>query len=136
MNHSIPISRTDFINFIVQLNQKLAIYTININLFDIAMDAETLTWLFFAGGITLMILETILPGGVALFLGISGVGVGILRFLGFLSDPVSATAVWLLSSIGLTIAIRPIIKKYFKPEKLIISRIESFYIFFKIVNCF
>ena len=105
-----------FINFIVQLNQKLAIYTININLFDIAMDAETLTWLFFAGGITLMILETILPGGVALFLGISGVGVGILRFLGFLSDPVSATAVWLLSSIGLTIAIRPFIKKYFKPE--------------------
>jgi inner membrane protein len=80
------------------------------------MEPETLTWIFLAGGILLMILETVLPGGVAFFLGISGVGVGILRFLGLLSDPVSATAAWLLSSVGLTIAIRPFIKKYFKSE--------------------
>jgi inner membrane protein len=80
------------------------------------MDGETLTWIFLAGGLILMILETVLPGGVALFLGISGIGVGVLRFFGLLSDPVTAAAVWLLSSVGLTIAIRPFIKKYLKSE--------------------
>lgn len=63
-----------------------------------------------------MLLEMALPGGVAFFLGISGVAVGILRFLGLLADPVSAIAAWLLTSIGLTIAIRPFIRKYFKSE--------------------
>jgi membrane protein implicated in regulation of membrane protease activity len=80
------------------------------------MDGELLTWMFIAGGIILMTLELILPGGVAFFLGISGLGVGLLRFLGLLTDPVAAIAAWLLASMGLTIAIRPFIKKYLKPE--------------------
>ncbi len=63
-----------------------------------------------------MILETLLPGGVAFFLGISGLGVGVLRYLGFLSDPFAAIFVWLFSSVALTIAIRPFIRKYFKGE--------------------
>jgi len=63
-----------------------------------------------------MLLELFLPGGVALILGISGLGVGLLRFLGLLSDPGTALAVWLLSSVGLTLAIRPFIKKYFKSD--------------------
>lgn len=81
------------------------------------MDSETITWIFIAGGIILMILETVLPGGVALFLGISGFGVGLLRWLGFLSDPFTAIFVWLFSSVALTIAIRPFIKKYLKGER-------------------
>jgi len=80
------------------------------------MDSEILTWLFVAGGLILMLLELFLPGGVALILGISGLGVGLLRFLGLLSDPGTALAVWLLSSVGLTLAIRPFIKKYFKSD--------------------
>ncbi len=63
-----------------------------------------------------MLLEFALPGGVAFFLGLSGFGVGVLRFFGLLSDPGTAAMVWLLSSVGLTIAIRPFIKKYFKSE--------------------
>lgn len=80
------------------------------------MDSELITWIFLAGGILLMILEAVLPGGVAFFLGLSGVGIGILRFLGFFSDPVSATMAWLFSSVALTIAIRPFIKKYFRGD--------------------
>ena len=80
------------------------------------MDSEILTWLFIGGGLILMLLELFVPGGVALILGISGLGVGLLRFLGLLTDPGSAVAVWLLSSIGLTLAIRPFIKKYFKSD--------------------
>lgn len=63
-----------------------------------------------------MILETLLPGGVAFLLGISGIGIGVLRYLGFLEDPFTATLVWLLTSTALTIAIRPFINKYFKGE--------------------
>lgn len=80
------------------------------------MDGETLTWIFLIGGVILMILEALLPGGVAFFLGISGIGVGLLRWLGILSDPASAVMAWLFSSVALTIAIRPFIKKYFKGE--------------------
>lgn len=63
-----------------------------------------------------MLLELALPGGVAFFLGISGLGIGVLRLFGLLGDPVWAFTAWLLTSIGLTIAIRPFIKKYFKSE--------------------
>ncbi|MEX2602036.1 MAG: NfeD family protein [Balneolaceae bacterium] len=80
------------------------------------MDGEIITWIFLIGGMLLMILETLLPGGVAFFLGLSGLGVGVLRYLGFLSDPLTAMMIWLFSSVGLTIAIRPFIKKYFRGE--------------------
>ena len=63
-----------------------------------------------------MLLEFVLPGGVAFFLGLSGVSIGVVRFFGLLGDPVWAVTAWLLTSVGLTIAIRPFIKKYFKPE--------------------
>jgi len=80
------------------------------------VDGEFLTWLFLAGGIILMILELAIPGGVAFFLGVSGLTVGLLRFIGLLSDPVWAVSAWLLTSMALTIAIRPFIRKYLKPE--------------------
>ncbi len=64
-----------------------------------------------------MILETLLPGGVALFLGISGVGVGVLRWLGFLTDPFWSVFWWLITSLGLTIVIRPFIKRYLKGDR-------------------
>lgn len=80
------------------------------------METDLLTWVFLGGGILLMILEFLLPGGVALFLGFSGVSVGILRLFGLLSSPGAAIATWLILSVALTIAIRPFIKKYLKPE--------------------
>lgn len=80
------------------------------------MDAELLTWIFLGGGILLMILEFAFPSGLALFLGFSGLSVGVLRFLGILTGTGSSIAAWLLLSVALTIVIRPFIKKYFKAE--------------------
>lgn len=80
------------------------------------MDSEILTWIFIIGGVLLILLEAILPGGVAFLLGLSGIGVGILRYFGFLEDPLTATFIWLFTSTILTIAIRPFINKYFKGE--------------------
>lgn len=63
-----------------------------------------------------MLLEALIPGGVTFILGFSGLIVGVLRYLGFLDDPFTATFTWLFSSMALTILIRPFIKKYFPGE--------------------
>lgn len=63
-----------------------------------------------------MILETLLPGGVAFFLGISGLGVGILRYFGFLLDPGAAILTWLMGSIGLVLLLRPFMMKHWGGE--------------------
>lgn len=80
------------------------------------METDFLTWIFLGGGIILMLMELVLPAGVALFLGFSGLTVGILRFFGILSGAGVSVAAWLIISIGLTLAIRPFLNKYFKPE--------------------
>lgn len=80
------------------------------------MDGEFITWIFLVGGIVLMLLEALIPGGVTFILGFSGLIVGVLRYLGFLDDPFTATFTWLFSSMALTILIRPFIKKYFPGE--------------------
>ena len=80
------------------------------------MDGETLTWIFLIGGLILMILETILPGGVAFFLGVSGLLIGGLRYFGFLVDPGLSILLWLVSSIGLMLIMRPFIMKYWGGE--------------------
>lgn len=80
------------------------------------MDGEILTWVFLIGGIVLMLLEALVPGGVTFLLGLSGLAVGILRYLGFLEDPFTATFTWLLSSMALTVLIRPFIKRFFPGE--------------------
>ncbi|MEX0662817.1 MAG: NfeD family protein [Balneolaceae bacterium] len=85
-----------------------------------------LTWIFLIGGILLMLLEFVVPSGVALFLGFSGLTIGLLRFFGILTDPTLSISAWLILSVGLTIAIRPFIKKYLKPESFFKYADEDF----------
>jgi membrane protein implicated in regulation of membrane protease activity len=80
------------------------------------MESDLLTWVFMIGGVLLIFLEAIVPGGIAFLLGLSGLGVGVFRYFGFLEDPMTAVLVWLLSSTVMTIAIRPFINRYFKGE--------------------
>jgi len=80
------------------------------------MEGDLLTWIFMIGGVLLIFLEAIVPGGIAFLLGLNGLGVGVIRYFGFLDDPLTAVVVWLLSSTVMTIAIRPFINKYFKGE--------------------
>lgn len=76
------------------------------------MDSELLTWIFFGGGLFLMLLETFIPGGVSFFLGLSGLMVGVLRYFGLLLDPGLSVGVWLFCSVALAVAFRPLLKKY------------------------
>ena len=75
-----------------------------------------LTWIFVVGGVILMILEAVLPSGLSLILGFSGLLIGLIRLLGFLNDPTTATLAWVITSVILTIGALPFIKKYFGGE--------------------
>lgn len=77
------------------------------------MDPELITWIFFLGGLLLMLLETVLPGGVAFFLGFGGLVIAGLRAVGLLIDPFTALLTWIFMSTGLILALRPIAVRYF-----------------------
>ncbi|MFB6099168.1 MAG: NfeD family protein, partial [Salinibacter sp.] len=71
---------------------------------------------FIGGGLALMLLETLVPGGIAFFLGIGGLVVGGLRAVGFLLDPLTALVTWIFLSSGLTIALRPLVLRFVQGE--------------------
>ena len=77
------------------------------------MDPEIITWIFFLGGLLLMLIETVVPGGIAFFLGAGGLVIAALRAVGLLVDPLTAILTWVFLSTGLTIALRPIAMRYF-----------------------
>ncbi len=76
------------------------------------LDPTLLTWTFVVGGALLMLIEAVVPGGIAFFLGIGGVVVGGLRALGLLVDPLSSIVTWVFLSTGLTIALRPLMLRF------------------------
>lgn len=76
------------------------------------LDPSLLTWAFVVGGIALMLIETVVPGGIAFFLGAGGLVVGGLRALGLLLDPLTAVVTWIFLSTGLTIALRPLMLRF------------------------
>ena len=80
------------------------------------MDGETLTSIFFIGGVALMIIETLIPGGVSFFLGVSGIIVGTLRWLGIMEGPATSIITWLFTSVALILAMRPLLMKYWGGE--------------------
>ncbi len=80
------------------------------------MDGETLTTIFFIGGVVLMIIETLIPGGVSFFLGFSGLFVGFLRWMGILESPMTSIITWLFTSVALILAMRPLLMKYWGGE--------------------
>lgn len=63
-----------------------------------------------------MLLETFVPAGVLFFFGISGIFVGILRFFGVLGSLGLSVVVWLVFSIAMIIALRPMLNKYVEGE--------------------
>jgi len=82
------------------------------------LDPTFLTWIFLVGGLLLLFFEVVVPGGVALFLGLGGVVVAALRFIGLLTDPLTAVVAWALLSAGLTVALRPVALRYFGGDSI------------------
>ncbi|WP_103029661.1 NfeD family protein [Salinibacter altiplanensis] len=80
------------------------------------LDPTLLTWAFVVGGVLLMLIEAVVPGGIAFFLGIGGVVVGGLRGMGLLVDPLSSVVTWVFLSTGLTIALRPLMLRFVRGD--------------------
>ena len=80
------------------------------------LDPTLLTWAFAVGGLLLMLLETLVPGGVAGFLGVGGVVIAGLRALGLMIDPLTAIVTWIFLSAGLTIALRPLLLRFVRGD--------------------
>lgn len=80
------------------------------------LDPSLLTWGFVVGGLLLMVVETMVPGGVAGFLGLGGLVIAGLRALGLLMDPWTAIITWVFLSVGLTIALRPLAMRFVQGE--------------------
>lgn len=80
------------------------------------LDPTLLTWAFVGGGLALMLLETVVPGGIAFFLGVGGVLVAALRAIGLLASPLTAVVTWVFLSAGLTIALRPVMLRFVRGE--------------------
>jgi membrane protein implicated in regulation of membrane protease activity len=80
------------------------------------LDPTLLTWTFVVGGLLLMVLETVVPGGVAGFLGLGGLVIAGLRAAGLLVDPWTAIITWVFLSVGLTIALRPLAMRFVRGE--------------------
>jgi membrane protein implicated in regulation of membrane protease activity len=86
--------------------ERLSVYVMDL------LDPTLLTWVFVGGGLFLMMLETVIPGGVAGFLGMGGLVVAGLRALGLLLNPWTAVVTWVFLSVGLTIALRPLAMRF------------------------
>jgi membrane protein implicated in regulation of membrane protease activity len=80
------------------------------------LDPTLLTWAFVVGGLLLMAVETVLPGGVAGFLGLGGLVIAGLRALGILVDPWTAIITWAFLSVALTIALRPLAMRFIQGD--------------------
>ena len=78
-----------------------------------SLDPDMLGWIFLVGGLLLMGLEAVLPGGVWFFLGLGGVVVSVLAFLDVVTSPGWALGLWLAASAVLTLGLRPLARRYF-----------------------
>jgi membrane protein implicated in regulation of membrane protease activity len=68
--------------------------------------------LWLIGGLVLMLLELLVPGGIVFFIGFSASCVGLLFLLGVIHSPVSAFIVWFISSLVLLISFRGIMQRF------------------------
>lgn len=88
-------------------------------MFDVS---PSVLWLI--GGIILMLLELIVPGGIVFFLGFSAACVGLLFVLGVMHSPVTAFIAWFISSLVLLIGFRGIMQR-FAPATLEKSNVDE-----------
>lgn len=64
----------------------------------------------------MVLLELVLPSGVAITLGASGIIIGLLQFLGLFTEPLNAAIAWLVLSSILILMLHPLSKRFFRGE--------------------
>lgn len=79
-------------------------------------DPNTITWIWFIVGILLLGSEFLISGFVIIFFGGGAIAVAVARWLGLIESWASSTAVWLISSLLLVVALRKTIRKFLPAE--------------------
>lgn len=69
-----------------------------------------LLWLI--GGLVLMLLEFLLPGGIAFFLGLGATFIALLLFLGLIASPLHAFMAWLVSCGILLVGLQGLLRQF------------------------
>ena len=77
------------------------------------MDIDTTVWIWIVAGAVLMLSETVLPGGVVVFVGAAAVLVGSAQFLGWLEGPFESFTVFFVLSIVLLLSLRGLVGRFF-----------------------
>lgn len=68
--------------------------------------------IWFIGGIILMLLEVLLPGGIVFFLGLGAVLVSALLYAGLIEGWLQAFTVWFIGSLALVFGLRGVAQKF------------------------
>lgn len=71
---------------------------------------------WFAGGVVLMLLEFVVPGGIAFFLGLGAVLVALLLQLGLIDGWVQAFTTWFIGSLVLLFGLRGVVHRIVPAE--------------------
>lgn len=75
------------------------------------MDDMEIFTLWFIGGVLLMLLEFIIPGGVIFFLGLGATGVALLLYTGVIEGWLQAFTAWFIGSLALLFGLRGLVQK-------------------------
>lgn len=81
------------------------------------MNTGLFPWIFIIGGVTLMVLEIVLPGLIAIFLGAAAIIVGLLALSGILTGIDYMLLVWVILSFILVLVFRRLALKFFPSER-------------------
>jgi membrane protein implicated in regulation of membrane protease activity len=80
------------------------------------MKGIELFMVWFAGGVVLMLLEFVVPGGIAFFLGLGALLVGLCLQLGLIDGWLQAFTTWFIGSLALLFGLRGIVHKIVPAE--------------------
>ena len=80
------------------------------------MSPDTITWLWLLGGIILLASELLLPGLVAMFLGLGALVVALLRWLGLIDSLAYSFTAWFVSSLAFIVFLRSTLQRFVPSE--------------------
>jgi len=76
------------------------------------MEVDTVFLVWFIGGIALMVVELVVPGGIIFFLGLGATVVSGLLFIGLIDGWIQAFTTWFIVSLALIFGLRGVVQKY------------------------
>lgn len=75
-----------------------------------------LSLLWFIGGVALMLLEFVVPGGIVFFLGLGATLVSVLLYAGLIDGWLQAFTTWFIGSLALLFGLRGVVQKFIPAE--------------------